>query len=256
MKYSASAVLLMGVLVLGAWSVYWPPSRAVLPAGGGRDVSQLTELTRAVAVGQERQKALARGLEQVQQIAGSRQTDGDLQASNLIEPRPPLSGSEPGSVTPTSAGTGTVRDAGAALPGPAVAGNAVTGGNTGEAPTAPASGPDLPRPPVLTAERIRERMTTRGEAALNPMPVRPVDGSDGVHAPAANLAHLLPALYAYQVSMIYISSDRRYAVIDGLFRREGDVLTTGARVRRIHAEGVELQYENENTARWIGLMAD
>lgn len=255
MKYSASAVLLLGVLMLGAWAVYWPPSPAVLPADGGRDVSQLTELTRAVAVGQQRQEALARGLGQLQQIAVNRRTeDDDLQAVNLIEPRPALSTADPRPATLTAARAGAGRDTAAALPGPAMARAAAGGDNTGQTSAAP--GPALPRPPVLTSERIRERVTTRGGSVLNPMPVRPVEAVDGARAPAVNLAHLPPALYAYEVSMIYISPDRRYAVIDGLFRREGDVLTTGARVQRIHADGVELQYENENTARWIGLMAD
>lgn len=48
----------------------------------------------------------------------------------------------------------------------------------------------------------------------------------------------------YLVSMIFVGPSARYAVVDGLFRAEGDFMPDGSRVERISEQGVQLKIDN------------
>jgi hypothetical protein len=53
----------------------------------------------------------------------------------------------------------------------------------------------------------------------------------------------------YSLSMTFVSSKRRYCVIDGRFYRQGETLPEGPRVEKVQPEGVLLSWRN--VSHWL-----
>ncbi len=85
-----------------------------------------------------------------------------------------------------------------------------------------------------------------GYEEIKPLPVPPLPPPVVVVEPATPPA---PAPFDYAVSMTYVSSDQRFAVINGRFYREGAFMPDGELVVTISPSAVQIQRDDDT--RWV-----
>lgn len=85
----------------------------------------------------------------------------------------------------------------------------------------PRPAPARPLPPAIVPAVTEQRETGDNEVVAESIP-----------------------LPGYNVSMIFVGPTARYAVVDGLFRTEGDFMPDGSRVEQISEQGVQLRISN------------